>query len=43
MLELVHADLAELIHNNSKHMKKVLWKQAWPLMRYKAGVLHNKK
>jgi len=28
VLELVHTDSAELMYNNSKHMKKVLWKRA---------------
>ena len=31
VLELVHTDSAELTRNNSKYVKKVLWKQAWPV------------
>jgi hypothetical protein len=28
VLELVHTDSAEIMYNNSKYMKKVLWEQA---------------
>jgi hypothetical protein len=43
VLELVHTDSAELTCNNSKYVKKVLWKQAWPVNALQSRCAVSKK